>query len=164
MTVCINCGFDNIPSNRFCNRCGSKLENPPAGNLGEQPPIENNAQPEYVNPGMGQMQQYQQPPYPPQQYPPQPYGQYPAPAPYMQPPAPMWDYNNIVVRLSQREREQLQAYAQFNNIPMEEFIRKAAMEKLNEEFDKKSADIAYKAFMDNPGTYTLEEVMQNYDL
>ena len=78
-------------------------------------------------------------------------------------PAPRED-NSVTVRFSQREKALLQAYAQFNKIPMEEFVKKAAMEKLTEEFDKKTVDSAYKAFMENPETYTLEEVMENYDL
>lgn len=195
MTVCRNCGTDNIPSNRFCNRCGAELGMPPMGSMNEYPSMGNNAQPGGYNPGMNQMPQYQQQPYPPQQYPPQQYGnpaypaqQYPPqqyqqqpyppqqnpqqqfgqrppmPTPYMQRPMPVQNDNTISVELSQREKALLQAYAQFNNIPMEEFVRKAAMEKLTVEFDKKSADSAYRAFMDNPETYTLEEVMESYDL
>ncbi len=84
--------------------------------------------------------------------------------PHIQQPMPPRDDNSVTVKFSQREKALLQAYAQFNKIPMEEFVRKATMEKLTEEFDKKTVDSAYRAFMENPETYTLEEVMDNYDL
>lgn len=162
MTVCNNCGTDNIPGNRFCQRCGSELGMQPVGSRNEYLLMDNRPQQGGFNPGMGQAPHFGNAPYPPQQYPSQPYGQRP-PMSQQHAPAPRED-NSVTVRFSQREKALLQAYAQFNKIPMEEFVKKAAMEKLTEEFDKKTVDSAYKAFMDNPETYTLEEVMENYDL
>jgi len=177
MTQCRNCGAECMPGNRFCYRCGADISMQPAGPMNGYAPMGGMQQGAY-NPGMNQMQQppapqYGRPMYPPQQYPPQQYPpqQYvqrpPMAPPYMQqqqPPAQQIDVNTIVIHMSQREKSLLEAYSQFNRIPVEEFVRKAAMEKLNEEFDKKTADSAYRAFMENPETYTLEEVMMDYDL
>ena len=43
-------------------------------------------------------------------------------------------------------------------------MKKATMEKLRMEFARKSADNAYNVFANDQTTYTLEEVMNGYDL
>jgi len=124
-----------------------------------------------------QQQQYQQPQYSqqmsPQQNRPstiQPYQsshftQQPQTAPAPKPEAPKKESNSqFSIRFSEHEIELLSAYASFNKTTVTEFVRKAAMEKLNMEFAKRSADNAYNVYMSDPGTYTLEEVMNSYDL
>ena len=190
MSYCRNCGLDNIPGNRYCQRCGSELDMynqepryayPPqtGAQRGAYAAVPNQGQPRYQNQAPPQYVYHQSPPVqqkyqqaPPQQIQPTPVQNYQSPnyvekpqeAPAPQPEAPKEDKGGYTIHLSGHESGLLSAYAHFNNISIEEFIKKATIEKLRMEFAKKSAENAYNIFMGDRTTYTLEEVMGNHDL
>jgi len=130
---------------------------------------------------MQQPYQSQQPPYGQQQYQqPQAHFQQPAPQHYQQPPAvqpqvqpvpapqpqqaPQMDPDSCTIHLSQHEKALLTAFTRFNNIDMEDFVKKATLEKLKMEFARRSADNAYNVFMSDLITYPLDEVIESHDL
>ncbi|MBR6213298.1 MAG: zinc ribbon domain-containing protein [Candidatus Methanomethylophilaceae archaeon] len=192
MSYCRNCGLDNMPGNRFCQRCGAELDvyNQAPGNAyypqngaqgGQYYPGPNQVQPNYQNqapaqyvyrqepPVQQQPQGYQQPYQPAQPSPIQSYQsanfvEKPQETPAPQTEKPKEDTEAFTVHISKHESALLSAYAQFNKTTVEDFMKKAAMEKLRMEFARKSADNAYNVFANDQTTYTLEEVMNGYDL
>ena len=70
----------------------------------------------------------------------------------------------ISVRLNNEETELIKAYAKLNNISLSDLIRKAVLEKIEEEFDLETYKKAIKEYEKNPKTYTLEEIKKELDI
>ena len=71
---------------------------------------------------------------------------------------------SISVRLSEKEEKLVKDYAKLNNISISEFIRRAIMEAIEDEYDLECYNKAVEEFKKNPKTYTLEEVEKELGL
>ena len=70
----------------------------------------------------------------------------------------------ISVRLSNEETAIIKAYAKLNNISLSDLIRKAVLEKIEDEYDLESYKKAMKEYKNNPKTYTLDEIKKELDI
>ena len=70
----------------------------------------------------------------------------------------------ISVRLSDKDTELIKAYADMNNMSLSELVRKAILEKIEDEYDLKSYNKAIKEYKKNPKTYTMDEVKEELGL
>ena len=70
----------------------------------------------------------------------------------------------VSVRLNEEDEELIKAYAEMNNMSLSELIRKAIMEKIEDEYDLKSYEKAIKEYKRNPKTYTLDEAKKELGL
>ena len=65
---------------------------------------------------------------------------------------------NIPVSLDENEARIAKKYADINNISLEEFIKIAVIEKIENEYDLACYEKAMKEYKKNPKTYTLKEI------
>lgn len=70
----------------------------------------------------------------------------------------------ISVRLSEKDTELIKAYADMNNISISDLVRKAILEKIEDEYDLKCYYEALKEYKENPKTYTLDEVEKELEI
>lgn len=70
----------------------------------------------------------------------------------------------ISVRLSDKDTELIKAYAEMNNMSLSELVRKAILEKIEDEYDLKAYYEAMEEYKKNPTTYTLDEVEKELGL
>lgn len=70
----------------------------------------------------------------------------------------------VSVRLNEEDERLIKAYAEMNNMSLSELIRKAIMEKIEDEYDLKSYEKAIKEYKRNPKTYTLDEAKKELGL
>lgn len=70
----------------------------------------------------------------------------------------------ISVRLSEKDSELIKAYAKMNNISVSDLVRKAIIEKIEDEYDLECYEKAIKEYNKNPKTYTLDEVKEELGL
>ena len=66
----------------------------------------------------------------------------------------------ITMRVSDKEKAMIKEFADFYGITTSEFIRRAVMEKLEDEWDLRAYEEAKAEFEKDPRTYTLKEVME----
>lgn len=64
----------------------------------------------------------------------------------------------ISIRLSDAETELVKCYAQMHGKTVSEFMRQAAIERIEDELDLKAFDEALATHRKNPKTYSLEEI------
>ncbi|MBQ3725625.1 MAG: CopG family transcriptional regulator [Selenomonadaceae bacterium] len=64
----------------------------------------------------------------------------------------------ITVNLNDEALKVLEECAERKDISVSEFIRRAVLEKLEDEEDIRAADEAYAEYLKNPVTYSLEEI------
>lgn len=67
------------------------------------------------------------------------------------------DYMSISIRMNDKELELIKKYAKLNGLSVSEVMRKAILEKIEEEFDIFLYEKAFKAYEKNSRTYTIEE-------
>lgn len=65
---------------------------------------------------------------------------------------------NIPVSLDENEARIAKKYADINNISLEEFIKIAVIEKIENEYDLACYEKAMEEYKKNPKTYTLKEI------
>lgn len=70
----------------------------------------------------------------------------------------------ISVRLSDKDTELIKAYADMNNMSLSELVRKAILEKIEDEYDLKAYYEAMEEYKKNPTTYNLDEVEKELGL
>lgn len=70
----------------------------------------------------------------------------------------------ISVRLNEQDTKLIKAYADINNISLSDLVRKAILEKIEDEYDLETYKKAIKEYEKNPKTYTLEEVKEELGL
>lgn len=70
----------------------------------------------------------------------------------------------ISVRLNDKDTELIKAYAEMNGISLSDLVRKAIMEKIEDEYDLKCYYEAMEEYKKNPKTYTHEEVKKMMEL
>lgn len=68
------------------------------------------------------------------------------------------------IRMSDEEKTILEEYAKAVNKSVSEVLRESFFEKLEDEYDIRSADEAYAAFLKNPKTKSLDDVMKEHGL
>lgn len=70
----------------------------------------------------------------------------------------------ISVRLNDEDEKLIKAYAKMNNMSLSELIRKAIMEKIEDEYDLECYKKAIEEYKKNPKTYTLDEAKKELGL
>lgn len=70
----------------------------------------------------------------------------------------------VSVRLNDKDTELIKAYAEMHGISLSELVRKAIMEKIEDEYDLKCYYEAMEEFEKDPKTYTHEEVKKMLEL
>ena len=65
---------------------------------------------------------------------------------------------NIPVSLDENEARIAKKYADINNISLEEFIKIAVIEKIENKYDLACYEKAMEEYKKNPKTYTLKEI------
>ena len=66
----------------------------------------------------------------------------------------------VSVRLSDNEAALFKDYAAIQGISVSEMIRRAVLERIEDEYDIVIAEEAYREYRENPKTYTHEEVWE----
>ena len=66
------------------------------------------------------------------------------------------------IRLTDDEEKLARSYAALLGISMGEAFKQALFEKIEDEYDIAVADAAYKRYLENPKTYSLDEVMKMF--
>ncbi|MCR3906230.1 type II toxin-antitoxin system RelB family antitoxin [Peloplasma aerotolerans] len=64
---------------------------------------------------------------------------------------------SISIRMNEKELELIKKYAELNGSSVSEVMRKAILEKIEDEFDIFLYEKAFKSYEQNPKTYTIEE-------
>lgn len=70
----------------------------------------------------------------------------------------------ISVRMNDRETDLIKSYAQLHGKTVSEFMRQAALERIEDEFDLKAYERAIAEYRQNPVSYPLEEVIKELAL
>ena len=70
----------------------------------------------------------------------------------------------VSVRLNEEDGKLIKAYAEMNNISLSELIRKAILEKIEDEYDLECYEKAVKEYNKNPKTYTIDEAKKELGL
>ena len=71
---------------------------------------------------------------------------------------------SISIILNEQENEMIKTFAKINNMSVSEFIRKAVMERIEDEIDLQDYQKAMADFKKNPVTYSMEEVAKELGL
>jgi RHH-type transcriptional regulator, rel operon repressor / antitoxin RelB len=64
---------------------------------------------------------------------------------------------SISIRMNDKELELIKKYAELNGSSVSEVMRKAILEKIEDEFDIFLYEKSFKAYEQNSRTYTIEE-------
>ena len=70
----------------------------------------------------------------------------------------------LSVRMSDAEYNALQKFAKANNVSMNQAIKDAFFEKLEDEYDLEVFDKAYAEYLKDPKTYSLDEIIEELNL
>ena len=68
------------------------------------------------------------------------------------------------IRMSEDEKAILEQYAAAVNMSISEVLRESFFQRLEDEYDIRTADEAYAVFLKNPEARTLDEVMKDHGL
>jgi uncharacterized protein (DUF1778 family) len=64
----------------------------------------------------------------------------------------------IAMRLKEEEERLIKEYARMQNRSVSDVLRSAILEKIEDVYDVTAADLAYQEYLDDPVTYTIDEV------
>ena len=70
----------------------------------------------------------------------------------------------ISLRLNNEDTDLIKAYAALNGISVSELVRKAVIERIEDEYDLKTYDKALSEYRKNPVSYSLEDVERELGL
>ena len=70
----------------------------------------------------------------------------------------------ITLRMSDEDTRLIKDYARLHGTTVSEFMRKAALERIEDELDIRAAEKAYAEYLANPVTYSHEEIMKEFGL
>lgn len=70
----------------------------------------------------------------------------------------------ISIRLSPQVEKELRDIAEFEGVSVSDYIRNLIYEKMEDDYDIKIADISYKEYLENPKTYSLDEIKKDLGL
>lgn len=73
-------------------------------------------------------------------------------------------FMTISVRLNDNDAMLFRKYAEMNGISMSELVRRAVLERIEDDFDMKCYEKAMKEYRENPETFTLDEVEKELGL
>lgn len=62
------------------------------------------------------------------------------------------------IRLTEEERNLATSYAKMHSLSLSEAFKRALFERIEDEYDISVADEAYREYLENPKTYSHEEV------
>ena len=68
------------------------------------------------------------------------------------------------LRMTEGEKSVLQDYAKAHGISMADALKGAFFDMLEDQYDIEVADKAYQAYLHDPETISLEEMMKKYDI
>ena len=67
-------------------------------------------------------------------------------------------YMTMTLRISEEDSRLIQDYARLHGISVSEFLRRAALEKIEDELDVRAAEKAYTEYLADPVTISHEEM------
>jgi uncharacterized protein (DUF1778 family) len=70
----------------------------------------------------------------------------------------------IAMRMKEDEEQLIREYAKMQNRSVSAVIRSAILEKIEDEYDVRAADLAYQEYLDDPVTYSIDEVEHSLGL
>lgn len=70
----------------------------------------------------------------------------------------------ISLRLSDADSALIRKYAEINGMSVSDVIRQSVLERIEEEFDVKAYEEAMAEYLENPVTYSLEEMEKELGL
>ena len=70
----------------------------------------------------------------------------------------------VTLRMSDEDTRLIRDYAKLQGITVSEFLRKAALERIEDELDIRAAEKAYAEYLANPVTYSLEEIEKEFGI
>ena len=70
----------------------------------------------------------------------------------------------ISIRLSESDSALIRKYAEMNKITISDLVRQTLLERIEEEYDIAEYEEAMKEYLDNPKTYSLDEVEKELEL
>ena len=70
----------------------------------------------------------------------------------------------ISLRLSEDDTRLIKDYAKLHGVTVSEFMRRAALEKIEDELDIRAAEKAYAEYLADPVTYSLDEIEKEFGL
>ena len=70
----------------------------------------------------------------------------------------------MTVRMGDEETRLIKDYAKLHGITVSDFMRRAALEKIEDELDIRAAERAYAEYLADPVTYSHEELMKEFGL
>jgi uncharacterized protein (DUF1778 family) len=70
----------------------------------------------------------------------------------------------IAMRMKEDEEKLVREYARMQNRSISDVIRSAILEKIEDEYDVRAADLAYQEYLDDPVTYSIDEVERSLGL
>ena len=68
------------------------------------------------------------------------------------------------MRLSQEEESLFKSYAKLHGISLSEALKRALLEKIEDEYDINIAESAYKEYLKDPVTYSMDDVNKELGL
>jgi uncharacterized protein (DUF1778 family) len=70
----------------------------------------------------------------------------------------------MTLRINEEDAQLIRDYARLHGITVSEFLRRAALEKIEDELDIRAAEKAYADYLVDPVTYSHEEIMKEFGL
>jgi uncharacterized protein (DUF1778 family) len=70
----------------------------------------------------------------------------------------------MTLRINEEDAQLIRDYARLHGITVSEFLRRAALEKIEDELDIRAAEKAYADYLADPVTYSHEEIMKEFGL
>lgn len=70
----------------------------------------------------------------------------------------------MTVRMGDEETRLIKDYARLHGITVSDFMRRAALEKIEDELDIRAAERAYAEYLADPETISHEELMKEFGL
>lgn len=64
----------------------------------------------------------------------------------------------MTLRINEDDSRLIKDYARLHGITVSEFMRRAALEKIEDELDLRAAEKAYAEYLADPVTYSMDEI------
>lgn len=69
----------------------------------------------------------------------------------------------ISLRLNEEENELIKAFADINGISVSELFRRSVFERIEDEYDLRAFEKAKKEYLEDPTTYSHEDVIKMFE-
>ncbi|MBQ6346066.1 MAG: DUF1778 domain-containing protein [Clostridia bacterium] len=70
----------------------------------------------------------------------------------------------MTLRISDEDSRLIKDFAKLHGISVSEFMRRAALEKIEDEIDVRAAEKAYAEYLADPVTFSLDEIEKEFGL